>query len=71
MKEFCICRLHCTLRSEKEMDQSQQILDDKGLWHQRTLTVGGRIIVRLASSLTRLELTNEGNIILFLFSEAV
>ena len=38
---------------------------------QRTLTVGGRITVRLVSSLTRLELTNEGNIILFVFSEAV
>ena len=32
---------------------------------QRTLTVEGRITVRLVSSLTRLELTNEGNIILF------
>ena len=38
---------------------------------QRTLTVGGRITVRLVSSLTRLELTNEGNIILIVFSEAV
>ena len=38
---------------------------------QRTLTVGGRITVRLVTSLTRLELTNEGNIILFVFSEAV
>ena len=38
---------------------------------QRTLTVGGRITVRLVSSLTRLELTNEGNIILFVLSEAV
>ena len=38
---------------------------------QRTLTVGGRIIVWLVSSLTRLKLTNEGNIILFVFSEAV
>ena len=43
-------------------------------WHtpiQRTLTVGGRITVWLVSSLTRLELTSEGNIILFVFSEAV
>ena len=31
----------------------------------------GRITVRLVSSLTRLELTNEGNIILFVFSVAV
>ena len=38
---------------------------------QRTLTVGGRIIVWLVSSLTRLELTNEGNKMLFVFSEAV
>ena len=38
---------------------------------QRTLTVGGRITVRLVSSLTRLELTNEGNKILFVVSEAV
>ena len=38
---------------------------------QRTLTVGGKITVRLVSSLTRLELTNEGNVILFVFSEAV
>ena len=30
---------------------------------QRTLTFGGRITVQLVSSLTRLELTNEGNII--------
>ena len=40
-------------------------------FRQRTLTVGGRITVRLVSSLTRLELTNEGNIILFVFSESV
>ena len=38
---------------------------------QRTLTIGGRITVWLVSSLTRLELTNERNIILFVFSEAV
>ena len=38
---------------------------------QRTLAIGGRITVQLASSLTWLELTNEGNIILFVFSEAV
>ena len=38
---------------------------------QRTLTIGGRITVRLVSSLTRLEMTNEGNIILFVFIEAV
>ena len=38
---------------------------------QRTLTVGGSITVWLVSSLTRLELTSEGNIILFVFSEAV
>ena len=38
---------------------------------QRTLTIGGRIPVRVVSSLTRLELTNEGNIILFVFSEAI
>ena len=38
---------------------------------QRTLTVGGRINVWLVSSLTRLELANEGNIILFAFSETV
>ena len=38
---------------------------------QRTLTIGGSIIARLVSSLTRLELTNEGDIILFVFSEAV
>ena len=37
----------------------------------RTLTIGGRITVQLVSSLTRLELPNEGNIILFVFSEAV
>ena len=39
--------------------------------YQRTLTFGGRIHVRLVSCLTRLELTNEGNIISFVFSEAV
>ena len=39
--------------------------------NQRTLTIGGRITVRLVSSLTRLELTNEWNMILFVFSEAV
>ena len=39
--------------------------------NQRTLTIGGRITVRLVSGLTRLELNNEGNIILFVFSEAV
>ena len=33
--------------------------------------VGGSITVRLVSSLTRLELTSEGNIILFVFNEAV
>ena len=33
--------------------------------------VGGWITVWLVSSLTRLEMTNEGNIILFVFSEAV
>ena len=33
-------------------------------FEQRTLTVGGRITEQLVSSLTRLELTNEGNIIL-------
>ena len=38
---------------------------------QRTLTIGGRITVQLVSSLTRLELTNNWNIILFVFSEAV
>ena len=38
---------------------------------QRTLTVGGWITVWPVSSLTRLELTNEGNIILFVFCEAV
>ena len=38
---------------------------------QRTLTVEGRITVQLVSRLTRLELTNEGNIILFVFSETV
>ena len=42
-----------------------------GMLNQRTLTVGGSIDVRLVSSLTRLELTSEGNIILFVFSEAV
>ena len=31
--------------------------------NQRTLTIAGRITVQLVSSLTRLELTNEGNII--------
>ena len=35
------------------------------MFDQRTLTVGGRITVHLVSSLTRLELTKEGNIILF------
>ena len=39
--------------------------------NQRTLTIGGRITVWLVSSLTRLELTNGGNIILFVFSEEV
>ena len=38
---------------------------------QRTLTVGERITLRLVSSLTRLELTNDGHMILFVFSEAV
>ena len=38
---------------------------------QKTITIGGRITVQLISSLTRLELTNEGNIILCVFSEAV
>ena len=38
---------------------------------QRTFTVGGRITEQLVSSLTRLELTNERNLILFVFSEAV
>ena len=38
---------------------------------QRTLTVGGSITVRLVSSLTSVKLSNEGNIILFVFSEAV
>ena len=38
---------------------------------QRTLTVGGSFTVQLVSSLTRLKLTSEGNIILFVFSEAV
>ena len=38
---------------------------------QRTLTVGGSITVQLISSLTSVKLTNEGNIILFEFSEAV
>ena len=42
-----------------------------GKSQQRTLTVGGSITVWLVSSLTRLELTSEGNIILFVFSEAV
>ena len=41
------------------------------LLKQRTLTVGGRIAVQLVSSFTRLELTTEGNTILFVFSEAV
>ena len=39
--------------------------------NQRTLAVWGRITVQLVSSLTGLELTNEGTIILFVFSEAV
>ena len=47
------------------------LLLESGAREQRTLTVGGSITVRLVSSLTRLELTNEGNIILFVFSEAV
>ena len=38
---------------------------------QRTLTVGGSITVRLVYSLTSVKLTNEGGIILFVFSEAV
>ena len=41
------------------------------MFNQRTLAIEGRITVQLVSSLTRLELTNEGNIILFVFSEAV
>ena len=39
--------------------------------NQRTLTVGGSITVQLVSSLTSVKLTNEGNIILFVCSEAV
>ena len=38
---------------------------------QRTLTVRGRITVRLVSSLTTLDLTNEENMLLFVCSEAV
>ena len=44
--------------------RSVQLCIEK-LWKQRTLTVGGRITVLLASSLTRLDLTNEENMLLF------
>ena len=47
------------------------LVNSLSYFQQRTLTVGGSITVQLVSSLTRLELTNEGNIILFVFSEAV
>ena len=40
-------------------------------FNQRTLTVVGMITVRLVSSLTRLELTNKGNMLLFVCGEAV
>ena len=51
--------------------QNCQFGEKLSMLNQRTLTIGGRITVQLVSSLTRLELTNEGNIIIFVFSEAV
>ena len=38
--------------------------------NQRTLTVGGSIIVRLVSSLTRLDLTNKEILLFLVCSEA-
>ena len=40
-------------------------------WCQRPLTVRGSVTVLLVSSLTRLELTNKGNMLLLVCSEAV
>ena len=48
----------------------QKNLSNDGL-HQTTLTAGGRITVRLVSSLTRQDLTQKENMLLFLCSEAV
>ena len=54
-----------------EITQPLSLMKCNDVAIQRTLTVGGRITVQLVSSLTRLKLTNEGNIILFVLSEAV
>ena len=58
---------------KQKLSMTQQLTTQADIltWAREHSPFGGRITVWLVSSLTRLEQTNEGNMILFVFSEAV
>ena len=76
-REFCESLKTEKLEGEREKRKSvcergRESESERQRWkEQRTLIVEGRITVQLASSLTRLELTNEENMLLWECSETV